>query len=147
MESAFVPVGPAPVVRIVMGPMTKVFNPIIGRFAGRRRSRLVAQLHHVGRRSGRPFVTSVAAERIGDSIVIPLTFGNQSDWARNVRAAGRCAARIKGVDYDLVQPEFVPISIVRSEIRALFGPAQRFMFRLTGIKQVLRLRIVDDASA
>jgi hypothetical protein len=35
----------------------------------------------------------------GDVILIALTFGNQSDWSRNVRAAGGCTIWINGPDY------------------------------------------------
>ena len=48
---------------------------------------MAAQIHHVGRRTGTPYVTSVGA-RVRDGIVlVPLTFGNRSYWARNVYAA------------------------------------------------------------
>jgi len=141
----FVPVGPAPVVRFVMRPMTKALNPLIGRFAGRRGFGMAARLHHVGRRSGRPYVTSVGARLAGDAVLIPLTFGNQSDWARNVRAAGHCTIRLDGVDHETVDPEFLPISAVRSQLRSTFSPVERFSFRLLGIKQVLRLRLAANS--
>jgi F420H(2)-dependent quinone reductase len=83
-------VPPAPLVRAVVRPLTKVLNPVIGKLAGRRHFRMAAQIHHVGRRSGKKYVTPAAARRAGDRIVIPLTFGNRSDWALNVRAAGGC---------------------------------------------------------
>lgn len=137
----FVPVGPAPVVRFVMRPMTKALNPLVGRFAGRRGFGMAARLHHVGRRSGRPYVTSVGARVTGDAVLIPLTFGNQSDWTRNVRAAGRCTIRLDGIDHDAVDPEFLPIDDVRSDLRSTFGPIERLTFRALGIKQVLRLRL------
>ena len=38
-----------------------------------------AQIHHVGRRSGKAYVTPATAHVRGDVIVIALTFGNQSD--------------------------------------------------------------------
>ena len=87
--SRFDPVGPTLLVRLVMGPLTKMLNPLVGTLAGRRHFPM-AQLNHVGRRTGRTYLTSVGARLSGDVVLIPLTFGNQSDWARNVYAAGQC---------------------------------------------------------
>src|SRR2546421_891560 len=56
------------------------------RLAGRRFFPM-AQIHHVGRRSGKAYVTPTSAQIHGDVLLIPLTFGNRSDWSRNVRAA------------------------------------------------------------
>jgi hypothetical protein len=41
-------------------------------------------------------VTSVGARLQAGIVLIPLTFGNRSDWARNVRAAGECSVRLNG---------------------------------------------------
>ena len=90
------PVGPSLVVRLVLAPMTKMLNPLVAALAGRRHFTMAAQIQHVGRRSGKPYVTPVGA-RVQDGIVlIPLTFGNRSDWASNVRAASDCSVRING---------------------------------------------------
>ena len=93
------PVGPSLIVRVVMAPLTKMLNPPVARLAGRRRFRMAAQIHHVGRRSGKPYVTSVGARVHKGTVLIPLTFGNRSDWARNVYRAGECSVRVKGTDY------------------------------------------------
>ncbi len=82
------PVGPSLIVKIVMRPMTKILNPLIVKLAGRRHFPMAAQIRHVGRRSGRTYATPVSARRSGDTVLIALTFGNQSDWSRNVRSAG-----------------------------------------------------------
>ncbi len=90
---ALEPVGPSLIVKIVMRPMTKILNPLIVKLAGRRHFLMAAQIRHVGRRSGRTYTTPVSARRSGDSVLIALTFGNQSDWSRNVRSAGgACSA-------------------------------------------------------
>jgi hypothetical protein len=59
--------------------MTKILNPLIRKLAGRGHFRMAAQIRHVGRRSGRPYVTPAGARLHGDAIVIPLTFGNRSE--------------------------------------------------------------------
>ncbi len=89
------PVAPSPVVRILIRPMTKLLNPLIRKFAGWPHFRMAAQIQHVGRRSGRTYLTPASA-RLSDAVIlIPLTFGNQSDWSRYVRVAGGCSVRLK----------------------------------------------------
>jgi deazaflavin-dependent oxidoreductase (nitroreductase family) len=136
------PVAPSLIVKVVMRPMTKMLNPLIRKLAGRPRFRMAAQIRHTGRRSGRPYVTSVGARRSGDLVVIPLTFGNQSDWSRNVRAAGGCSIRLNGEDYDLTQPEFLSAQEARPLVRATFSPFVRASFKMLSIRQFLRLHIV-----
>jgi deazaflavin-dependent oxidoreductase (nitroreductase family) len=134
-------VRPSPLVRVVMGPMTRVLNPLIKKLAGRRHFMMAAQIHHVGRRSGREYVTPASASLAGDLIVIPLTFGNQSDWSRNVRAAGGARIRLNGVDYQAVRPELVDRADAREVVRQAYGPFQRAAFRMLGIRQVMVLRL------
>jgi hypothetical protein len=79
--------------------------------------------------------------------VIPLTFGNQSDWAKNVRVAGGCSLRVDGEEYTAVAPEFVDRRDAAPLLKSAFGPVERAGFRLLGIRQYLRLRIVSTGQA
>ena len=137
-------VRPSRLVAVVMGPLTKVLNPVMRKVAGRRHVMMAAQIRHVGRRSGRPYVTPAGARLTGDTFVIPLTFGNTSDWSRNVRAAGGCEIRLDGTDYRAVQPELADRDQAAPLIRAAFGPVERTMFRMLGIRQYLLLRRADS---
>lgn len=119
------PVAPSLAVRIVLRPMTRMLNPLVGRLAGRRHFRMAAQIRHVGRRSGRPYMTPAAARLSGDVIVIPLTFGNRSDWSQNVRAAGGCSLRLNGRDYDATRPELLSLQEAQPLVRAAFSPLER----------------------
>ena len=143
--STLEPVGPSPIVKIVIGPMTKVLNPLIVKLAGRRHFRMAAQVRHVGRRSGRTYTTPVSARRSGDMIVIALTFGNQSDWSRNVRAAGGASIRIEGEGYDVKSPQVMSLQEAKLLVQAAFSPMNRAGFRMLGIKQVIVLRIAPAA--
>jgi deazaflavin-dependent oxidoreductase (nitroreductase family) len=137
-------VRPSWLVAVVMGPLARVLNPVMRKLAGRRHMRMAAEIRHVGRRSGRPYVTPAGARLTGDTFVIPLTFGNQSDWSRNVRAAGGCTIRLEGTEYRAVQPELADRDQAAPVIRAAFGPAERAMFRMLGIRQYLLLRRADS---
>ena len=137
-------VRPSWLVAVVMGPLTKVLNPGMRKLAGRRHMPMAAEIRHVGRRSGRPYVTPAGARLTGDTFVIPLTFGNQSDWSRNVRAAGGCTIRLEGTEYRAVQPELADRDQAAPVVRAAFGPVERAMFRMLGIRQYLLIRRADS---
>ena len=137
-------VRPSRLVAVVMAPLTTVLNPVMLKLAGRRHVRMAAQIRHVGRRSGRPYVTPAGARLAGDTFVIPLTFGNSSDWSRNVRAAGGCEIRLDGTEYRAVQPELAGRDEAAPLLRAAFGPVERAMFRMLGIRQYLLLRRADS---
>jgi deazaflavin-dependent oxidoreductase (nitroreductase family) len=143
---AIEPVGPSPVVAIALRPLTKILNPLIRELAGRRHVRFAARICHVGRRSGRSYVTPAGARLHGDVIVIPLTFGNRSDWSRNVRAAGGCSIRLNGRDYAATGPEILGLEEAGPLVRSAFSPAERASFRLLGIRQVMRLHAVPAGS-
>ena len=140
------PVGPSLIVKIAMRPMTKMLNPLIVKLAGRRHFHMAAQIRHVGRRSGRTYTTPVSARRSGDKVVIALTFGNQSDWSRNVRSAGGGTIRIDGEDYDVTQPQLMSSQEARPLVQAAFSPMDRAGFRMLGIKQVMILRVPAAAA-
>jgi deazaflavin-dependent oxidoreductase (nitroreductase family) len=136
-------VRPSRLVAVVMAPLTKLLNPVMRKLAGRRHVIMAAQIRHVGRRSGRPYVTPAGARLTGDTFVIPLTFGNSSDWSRNIRAAGGCEIRLDGADYRAVQPELADRDQAAPVVRAAFGPVERVMFRMLGIRQYLLLHRAD----
>ena len=79
-------------------------------------------------------------------ILIALTFGNQSDWSRNVRAAGSCTIRINGRTYHATDPQFLSREEAGPLLKAAFSPMQRVGTRLLGIRQFLRLHAVPAKS-
>lgn len=135
---------PSLIVRLLLGPSSKLLNPLVGMLAGRRFVPLIARVGHVGRSSGRRYATPTGAGVTGDTIVIPLSFGNVSDWARNVRAAGGCLVQLGGKSYHATQPRFVDAADAKSVVRKSFNAVNRFAFRLFGIKQYLFLRISTE---
>ena len=67
----------------------------------------IATLEHVGRTSGVTRLTPVHPEvtPTGFRIVVPL--GGQSEWARNVIAAGHCRIHLHDQVFDLDEPAMV----------------------------------------
>ena len=80
----------------------RVVNPVTRRFAGRLPG--FGLLTHVGRTSGRAYVTPINVFRRGDRYLFALTYGSEVQWVRNVLAAGGCTLRTRGRDVRLVEP-------------------------------------------
>jgi deazaflavin-dependent oxidoreductase (nitroreductase family) len=66
-----------------------------------------AVVEHVGRRSGRRYRTPVNLVRRGDGYAIALMYGADSQWVRNVLAAGGADVETRGRRLRLVGPEVV----------------------------------------
>lgn len=81
-----------------------VLNRIMLLFAG---GRVYAVVHHIGRKSGKPYKTPVVAVPIEGGFAMPLPYGSDTDWCLNVQAAGRCTIVSGKKGYDVVQPEIV----------------------------------------
>ena len=108
--------------------------------AGRRWFPLWAVLHHVGRTSGRHYAIPVAIQRTEGGFLIPVPFGDATQWVRNVLAAGSCTIRWRGRDHVEVRPRVLD----RPQARPEFDRAFSGLIPATGIKTFLR---VDDADA
>lgn len=84
----------------------ELLNPIVLPLAGRSLG-MYAVIQHKGRRSGRLYTTPVLAQPVADGFIIPLTYGTESDWGRNILAAGSCTIFWKGDAYAVRDPEII----------------------------------------
>jgi deazaflavin-dependent oxidoreductase (nitroreductase family) len=91
----------------------RTLNPAVLQFAGRSSS-VYALVHHVGRRSGQAYVTPVRARPTPEGFIIPLPYGSNVDWCRNILAAGQCTISWNGKDYLVGEPEVVDLATVLS---------------------------------
>jgi deazaflavin-dependent oxidoreductase (nitroreductase family) len=89
---------------------------------------------HRGRRSGRTFRTPVNVFPTSDGVRIALTYGADSDWVKNVVAAGGCRLLTRGRDLALTDPHLVH-DPQRTGTRAL----ERQVLRLLGVADFLLL--------
>jgi deazaflavin-dependent oxidoreductase (nitroreductase family) len=90
-----------------------------------------ADLEHVGRVSGTVRHTPLRAFRTGNTVVIGINFGPESDWLKNIQAAGGCRMRLGGEVLELGAPRVVP---VRQGVRGmpwLFGVTLKYVVRTT----------------
>ncbi len=88
---------------------TKRLNPYLLRVAGTRLGMLyfnLSALHHVGRRSGRAYVTPLSAYPLGDGFVLAAAYPHV-DWLENVLAAGECTLTWNRNEYALERPEVI----------------------------------------
>jgi deazaflavin-dependent oxidoreductase (nitroreductase family) len=80
----------------------RVVRLVAGRLPG------FAIVRHAGRRTGRVHRTPVNLFRgSGDRVVIALTYGKDTEWVRNVLAAGGCEVETRGRRIALAAPEIV----------------------------------------
>ena len=84
-----------------------------------------ADLQHVGRKSGIVRHTPVRAFRAGDTVIIGLNFGRQSDWYQNITAAGTCRIHLGGEQLALGAPALVPADQAAKDLPWLFSFALR----------------------
>ena len=116
-----------------------VSNPVMLRFS--RRSGLSAIVHHVGRRSGTPYATPVIAHQSHQDVIIPLPYGTEVDWLRNVLAAEQAVVDLEGRNLRVEEPAVVDIDDV---IRLLPAPMVRTV-RFNGAREAARLHVSSPA--
>lgn len=108
--------------------LVKATGPIALRLAGRRWFPIWAQLRHRGRRSGKEYVIPVAVLVTPGTFVIGLPWGPQTNWVRNVLAAGGCTIRWKGTDHQARSPQLVDDAVALQAAnrlqRAIIGRAR-----------------------
>jgi deazaflavin-dependent oxidoreductase (nitroreductase family) len=109
-----------------------VTNRITSRFTARLPS--FGILTHVGRGSGRVYRTPVNVFRAPEGFLIALTYGRESEWVRNVIAAGGCKPQTRGVQYRLSAP-----TIVRDPTRRRFPIPVRIVLQLIGADDFMQL--------
>jgi deazaflavin-dependent oxidoreductase (nitroreductase family) len=125
----------------ISGPIRRISRPLapLARpLAGRRLLPLYAVLHHKGRTSGSAYATPVVALRTPEGFVVPLPFGDATQWARNLFAAGGGSLTYAGRDYDVAEPRVID----RDEARALLPHLIRFLAARVGIRQFVLVRRV-----
>ena len=112
----------------------RLFNPLARRFAGRLPGFGILTCR--GRSSGRTYHTPLNVFRRGETYVFALTYGADTQWVKNVLAAGTCTLRTRGRDYRLVEPE-----VIRDPTRRLMPGPVRLFLGFDNVSEFLRMRI------
>ena len=125
----------------IMRPLYKqVFNPRALEASARQQASW-GVVHHVGRRSGRLYETPIDAQPTSTGVLIPLVYGAQADWCRNIQAAGGCTLTLAGKDFELTDPQVIPFGVAEPRLSA---EKARF-WRGIGIAHVLSLKTAATA--
>jgi deazaflavin-dependent oxidoreductase (nitroreductase family) len=99
---------------LIRGFNKHVLNPAMLHLAGRPHW-YAARLEHVGRRSGRSYATPLVAAEVPGGFVIPLPYGPDVDWLRNLRAGGAVLVT-GGRRYALSAPEVLRTGEIFDEL-------------------------------
>jgi deazaflavin-dependent oxidoreductase (nitroreductase family) len=95
---------------------------------------------HRGRRSGREYQTPVNVFAADDSFVIALTYGaDNTDWVKNVLAAGGCELRTRGRVFRMESPR-----VYHDETRQAIRLPERQVLRLLGVADFMSLRTAAE---
>jgi deazaflavin-dependent oxidoreductase (nitroreductase family) len=94
---------------------------------------------HRGRRSGRTYETPVNVFPTESGMRIALTYGADSEWVKNVLAAGGCTVRTRGADIALTAPR-----VVHDPARTGIRPVER---RILGALDVADFLDLDRAQS
>jgi deazaflavin-dependent oxidoreductase (nitroreductase family) len=96
---------------------------------------------HRGRRSGRAYQTPVDVfPRPGGRYIIALTYGPDTDWVKNVLAAGGCALITRGSHLALTAPQ-----LFHDEARREIRVPERLMLAVLQVSDFMELQVVPDA--
>ena len=106
-----------------------VSRPLAGHLPG------FAVVTHIGRRSGRAYHTPVNMFRDGERYVFALTYGADSQWVKNVMAAGSCGVRTHGRAVRLCEPR-----IFTDPDRRLVPAPVRLALRILDVTDFLSMR-------
>lgn len=87
---------------------------------------------HVGRTSGKSYQTPLDAFPTETGFVLVARYGPQSDWVRNILAAGTATLRVDGEDHTLAAPRLVSleealVALVSDEPPPDFTKAEDFL--------------------
>ena len=101
----------------------------------------LAVVHHVGRRSGHPYRTPVLAFPSAKGFVIPMTYGRDVDWARNLVAAEGGEIEQGGRRVAVRNPRIVSFEAAEPDLPA----AVRDVFRAMNLPGYVLLQRPADA--
>jgi deazaflavin-dependent oxidoreductase (nitroreductase family) len=93
-------------------------------------------LTHVGRTSGKVYRTPINVFRASNGFIMALTYSSQSEWVKNVLAAGGCELRTRGKTYHLSAP-----NLVHDPTRRRFPIPVRVALRIVGAGEYIEFSI------
>lgn len=125
----------SPVVLKAVRRTSRAAKPLVLRKAGGAGSP-TAVVEHIGRHSGRRYQNPVVAAATADGFVIALPYGPDTDWLKNVLAAGGATIRVTGETHTVDSPNVVDLR----EVNAAFAERERRMQNQFRVRDALTVR-------
>lgn len=117
--------------RAVMNPRQMKTAGTPGAFA--------AVIRHVGRKSGKQYETPIGVTASEDGFLVALPYGPNTDWMKNLMAAGSATIVYEGETIAVDQPRVLPIDTMMHA----FKPSDRRSFGAFGVSDCLVLHRAD----
>jgi hypothetical protein len=121
--------------KVIAKIASRYFNPVSKKLAGRFPP--WDQIYHIGRISGRKYFTPIVSVPIEGGYIIPLPYGKDTDWCKNIRASNK----FKLIRLKKVIPLKNPTVIGKEEALAAFPPLLGSLINLSGCELYLRSEI------
>ncbi|MEX2322453.1 MAG: nitroreductase family deazaflavin-dependent oxidoreductase [Acidimicrobiia bacterium] len=83
-------------------------------------------VRHVGRRTGTSYLTPMDAHPTTDGFVLVVRYGPDSDWVRNILAAGGAALIVDGSEHAVGAPRLVTQQEAADQLRPGVDPGRDF---------------------
>ncbi len=97
-------------------------------------------IEHRGRRSGRTYTTPINVFRTDSGYLVALTYGHDTDWLRNLRAAGEGVVVSRGRRVRVTDPH-----LHRDRAMPGIPPVPRLILRLLGVDEFLTVVAAEDS--
>jgi deazaflavin-dependent oxidoreductase (nitroreductase family) len=124
----------APVLDLVR-KLSRKMKPLVLRTAGSKGAH-TSIVRHVGRNSGQIYETPVVAAPVDDGFVIALPYGPDTDWLKNLFAAGRAEVVFDGGTHEVEGPERIAIE----EATAHFAAREQRLHKQFRVRDGVRVR-------
>jgi deazaflavin-dependent oxidoreductase (nitroreductase family) len=120
--------------------LARPFGPIANRIAGTRVFPFWGIVRHTGRTSGTAYATPVVVRPTSDGFLIPLPFGDATQWAKNLFAASGGSIRFAGREHEVVEPRIVDLETASAHLPLHI----RFASRRLGLRHWVAVRRVSS---
>jgi deazaflavin-dependent oxidoreductase (nitroreductase family) len=114
-----------------------IFNHITLMFAESRIGPF-SVITHQGRHSGRKYRTPVLATYVGNIVIIPLSYGENVDWLRNILANGGCEIVRRNIRMRATDPLVLGAQMAFS----LLPESRGKLFSRFKVEKFVRLQII-----
>ena len=96
-------------------------------------------VYHIGRHTGRTYRTPVLASFVDETIIIPLSYGENVDWLRNTLAHDGCEIVRKNKRISAINPEVIDSATAF----AILPETRRKLFERSKVDLYLRLQAIE----